>query len=336
MVPVVTASVLDSVRQHLPGSEVILSTWKGSDCTGLAPDVIAENDDPGPIPTPGKTNNVNRQIVSTRRGLALATRRYAMKLRSDTPLVGSQALEWYSRSLVCPRPKEPRVFRERILTCRHFTRNPERSPWLFHPSDIFMLGLHEDLNRLWNVRLVTGDRALHAASGTGSTQLAWKPRTQMVCAAIWGCDESQQAPEQYLWLACLRRFAGLAARKSLIRIPSPSNLWLSERSLLANFYTAETDDLGIRLPPRIAVGEFGFKVSRPSTCYSNEEWERLSALYSENPRPFSRGLPTLLRQVRAMLRDEHIHRVWAHMLFHRDGALRRRVRSLFRQAEQAK
>ncbi|WP_439625421.1 WavE lipopolysaccharide synthesis family protein [Gemmata sp.] len=335
VVPIVTASVLDSVRRHLPGAEVILSTWKGSDLTGLTPDVLVENDDPGPIPTPGKTNNVNRQIVSTRSGLALATRRYAMKLRSDTRLGGAQFLEWYSRSTMCPRPSEPRVFRERILTCRHFTRNPERSPWLFHPSDIFMFGLREDVTRFWCAELVSRSPRGINSSSTGP-RFTCTPRTPMVFAAVWGGQACDQAPEQYLWLACLRQYGGRIARKASIRVPTPTNLWLSERSMLANFFIAEPSDLAIRLPPRIEAGEFGLATCHTSTCYSTQEWEQLSALYSENPRPFSRGLPVLIRQIRATLRDEHIYRIWSHTLFNRYGGLRRRIRSLFSGAGKAK
>src|SRR6266851_7799448 len=80
-----TRRCLASIRSCLPDAQIILSTWRGSDLAGLPFDVLVENDDPGPIyypDLPDKSNNVNRQIITTRNGLIAADRRYALKLRS--------------------------------------------------------------------------------------------------------------------------------------------------------------------------------------------------------------------------------------------------------------
>ena len=78
-----TGRAIESVRRVLPGAEIILSTWHGSDTGALACDALVLSDDPGATnwlrrgdaaALDKKLNNGNRQIVSTRAGLARATR----------------------------------------------------------------------------------------------------------------------------------------------------------------------------------------------------------------------------------------------------------------------
>jgi len=59
-----TRRCLASVRQHLPGAELVLSTWQGSDTGGLEYDLLVPNQDPGAPPyvdLPHLRNNVNRR-----------------------------------------------------------------------------------------------------------------------------------------------------------------------------------------------------------------------------------------------------------------------------------
>jgi hypothetical protein len=74
--PKLTLPCLRSIRAHLPGAEIILSTWEGSKTEGLDCDLLVLNADPG-----GKkhdfvhdgVNNTNRQLVSIQGGLAKAS-----------------------------------------------------------------------------------------------------------------------------------------------------------------------------------------------------------------------------------------------------------------------
>jgi hypothetical protein len=83
-----TQLALASVRAAYPACEIVFSTWKGAQTGGLIYDRLVLNDDPGAVSQNDTTlrdvfNNLNRQIVSTRNGLAATTRRHAIKLRSD-------------------------------------------------------------------------------------------------------------------------------------------------------------------------------------------------------------------------------------------------------------
>ena len=91
---------LERVRKHLTGAEIILSTYHGSDVTGLSFDILVESEDPGATAYydgPSRVNNVNRQIVTTRAGLSRATRPYALKIRSDLLLEGNGFLRQFGK-----------------------------------------------------------------------------------------------------------------------------------------------------------------------------------------------------------------------------------------------
>lgn len=92
----VTLEAVKSIRTYYPDAEIILSTWESET---IEPSLLASCDqvvlskDPGGIPTKQGTLNVNRQIVSTRRGLSVATREFSIKLRSDNIVSSPKLLE---------------------------------------------------------------------------------------------------------------------------------------------------------------------------------------------------------------------------------------------------
>lgn len=76
--------VLASLRSAFPQAEIIISTWIGSDLSGLEADAILLNRDPGALEHPRqRPNNINRMLRSTAKGLALASRPFCIKTRND-------------------------------------------------------------------------------------------------------------------------------------------------------------------------------------------------------------------------------------------------------------
>lgn len=225
-----TKRVLESVRQHLPDAELILSTWKGSDVSGLEYDILIENDDPGAI----NGNNVNRQIVSTRSGLEKAAREYAIKMRTDTLLKGSQFIQAFD--LFPERRKDFKVFERKIVIPTLYARNPRRS-YLFHPSDIFQFGLLSDLLRFWRVDLFRRETDIHSAFVS--------------------------PPEQFIWLSCLRD-SGFSFDYNLKSL-SAKLAFYSEVSIFNNFIIVDIDQIDIRLPEKFKGS------SGPHLCYSESE-----------------------------------------------------------------
>jgi hypothetical protein len=97
-----TRRCLLSVTKYLPKAEVILSTWENSNVEGLSFDKVVFSKDPGGVLLGEYKNkkyydNLNRQIVSTRVGLAQATRQFCIKFRTDMFFTSTGFLRYYNR-----------------------------------------------------------------------------------------------------------------------------------------------------------------------------------------------------------------------------------------------
>lgn len=152
-----TPAVLNSIRQWLPKAEIILSTWQGAEVGGLDFDLLLLNEDPGGCITSdsGTMQNLNRQLLSTKNGIKAASRRFVLKLRSDTSLIGDSFLDYWGSF---PKREKPySLFSERILTCSFYTRPPrwKKQAYLYHPSDWCSFGTKEDMLLLWDLPLVS-------------------------------------------------------------------------------------------------------------------------------------------------------------------------------------
>ena len=185
-----TPQTLASVRRILPESEVILSCWRSDavPAAGALVDVILLNDDPGALDYAhlerdhprfafvAKGANLNRQLVSTRSGLEVASRRFSLKLRSDALLDHTGFAETWEHA---PRVVGSRCTEDLIVTTDHMS--PDRSALLYFVQDFAFFGLTADVRRLFEAPLIDPH-----------------------CARVWTLDEhlAEFAPytEQYLWI----------------------------------------------------------------------------------------------------------------------------------------
>ena len=187
-----TLKCLKSLRKKLPDAEIILSTWIGSDVTifkGLY-DILVFNDDPGSYnmsEVTWKTNNVNRQIVSTINGVKKATRKYVLKLRTDLVINNTDFLKHYNEIMKNPlkREKPYSVFKNRVMIDTYFTRNSEYNSCTqcglcFHPSDLWLFGLKDDIENLFDI-----------------------PLQNEFIVNLNGIKFQYRTPEQYIWTSCL-------------------------------------------------------------------------------------------------------------------------------------
>jgi hypothetical protein len=145
-----TAACIRQTRRLLPRSRYVLSTWADSAVGHLDVDHVVISEDPGGLPGIKRRdgaalpNNVNRQILSTRRGLAEARTRYAIKIRTDCALEKTAFLQTYERFLEASG-------RPRILTSSLFTIDPAMFEQLpYHISDWFQFGDTAALQCYWS------------------------------------------------------------------------------------------------------------------------------------------------------------------------------------------
>jgi hypothetical protein len=258
-----TIEVVSSVRKYLPRAEVIVSTWEGEDVGGLGADVIVASPDPGAVPLNDgnffhRFNNLNRQIVSTNAGLRASSRRFAVKLRTDTsifkPIPFSELLRPVSDS-------RWRIFRCRIGVLNVYTRNPLKRPVLFHLGDIMQFGLTDDIRLLWDVCLVDEPNFTRC----------WEGRELPDVDAYPGdCYLFRCAPEQYLGEQLSLR----CVESLLLAHPADGDLrrlreWL--HILASNFSILAPDVAGVLLPRRMQEHVHHFDLFHSS----DERWLKL-------------------------------------------------------------
>jgi hypothetical protein len=280
-----TRLCLESIRRHLPGAEVILSTWARSDVRGLSYDTLLENEDPGAVcihtPLPeGVTilNNVNRQIVSTRAGLMAASRPYALKIRTDFALTGTGFQDYFG--LYPERADAWRLVQERVLACTVFSRNPRRKfPFLFHPSDFVYFGRREDVLGIWNIPL--------APEPETSRWFETRPRPKQ---EYFPGLITRYVPEQWIWLSFLRKH-GDVPLEHLWEI-SPEMLALSELTIANNLVLLEPWQWQIHTnKPRLQPID-------GATIYSHGDWLRLYKHYCAPRTPLQPDFIRLARTTR--------------------------------------
>lgn len=157
-----TIDCLLSIRKHLPDAEIILSTWEGTDIkvlTGLY-DKLILNKDPKAIifdDKERKYNNLNRILVSSQNGINAATRKYALRLRSDLVLKNNNVLKLTDDFVVRNSEKslfKQRIFAYEIFSIKYDAKQQKQQRMLFHISDWCYFGLKEDLQELFNIPLV--------------------------------------------------------------------------------------------------------------------------------------------------------------------------------------
>jgi hypothetical protein len=239
----VTSEVMASIRQHLPQAQLILSTWRGENVSGLAPDELVFTDDPGAVVAnpdfPTRSNNVNRQLVSTSNGLKRASRKYALKLRSDTPLAHAGFLG-IDRTAARRHPRW-RLLREPILLPKDLSLHPAVVPSLYHAHDCVQFGLTEDLRDLWDSPLAPEPETSHAFAGGARPPLVYN-NVEGPCVRV--------SAEQYYITAFLQR-RGLEARLSYVCDCRAAQARKSLLFMANNFAFAELDAIGVRIPRRI-------------------------------------------------------------------------------------
>jgi len=249
----VIAENIAHVKHILPGCELIVVTWKGSDVKDRlsSVDQFLELDDPGTT-TLGwdSKSNIDRQLTSVLGGLKVASRSHSVRMRLDTSLVNTLFLQAYAAMLADARLRPASLFRERVLSTSIYFRDAAKSNYLFHPSDIFHFGLVSDLLDLWSAPLVQSHQS--AAS-----------RIALV-------------PEQYIWIQYLLS-KGFSEAKLDARRFRYSSILISEWSLATNWWVVDSKANGIVLPERFLT------TNLPEKTHFENEWRSFANRAGSTP-----------------------------------------------------
>ena len=229
-----TKKCLDSIRHYLPGSQIILSTWEGSDVSGLDYDDVLLNEDPGSINMGAgfRPNNINREIVSSRNGIKKANRKYLLKIRTDACLSGTgfANIYEYANNALNSRFPDLIFFKQKVIIDSHFTRDPNAKSikLQFQPSDLWYFGLKEDIEDLFDIPLQYPEDA-----------------TVVIDDKI----HRKYTAEQYIWISFLNK-KGYNISLEVYNEGSKGLTKNTIRTIVNNFFVLDHNKCGIKFPKK--------------------------------------------------------------------------------------
>lgn len=265
-----TAEVLASIRRWYPDAHLVLSTFSSTPSkllTSLDADEVVLSNDPGDMtPEGAKALNINRQIVTTRAGLARASTLYAVKTRTDLAVSGRHLLNAYA----------PHAGRGPVLVTNITTRDPDfaiRIPYWI--CDFLYLGRTEDLRFVFDAPLY------------GKLDFAYT-RAPADCSRYCPDVVSIFPPEVYLGLRLLQRFRP--------EVRQPADLRAAERMSHEDFWTFLCDHLVVVDPTSAALRSIKYPLpfSNHAAMVSPGKWRAMRAIRNSS---IERPAITLLRWV---------------------------------------
>ena len=254
----ITSVCLASIRKHLPMAEIILSTWKGSDVSGLDYDKLVLNEDPGAVFEKefASFHNLNRQIVSTLNGIKKSKRKYILKFRSDILMTSNNFLKYYNK--YTSRIKKCRIFKERVLVCDKYTR--KENCLCFHISDWVMFGLKKDLIKIWNIDLAPEPETT-----------TWFHNHELVpehSFHIFKGFRRKYCAEQWIWMSVLKKYQYVEFKHMFDS--TARNIELTNLLIANNIVVLSEMQFGIHF--------IKYKTNR-DYCYSYIDWCKLYEKY---------------------------------------------------------
>ena len=258
-----TRKACESIRRYFPHAEIILSTWEGQDIQDIPHDLACFS---SPIEThsiirpDGKSyfHTVNHEIITSRKGLALCKRKYAVKLRSDMVFYGEDILK-YLHLYENHATENYCFFQERVLVLPCYNYRRTKLAYPYNICDWIYAGLQTDLLDLFSIPLEDYS-SLRIRDGEKI------PRV-----------EDNMGAEQYIWVAYLRKKGHL--QHFYNRESFSSEEWLDfEKTIAENFVFLSADTMQVN----ILKSPFASYASRPilsQGLYTNMEWKRLYNSY---------------------------------------------------------
>jgi len=200
-----TKRSLASVRKYLPGAQIILSSWEGSDVSGLDYDdlVLTKPLDGLYTMSPNgkpKLMAVNNQITTSQNGLKKVRGEYTLNMRSDMILAGAGFIDYFIKY---NEGGDGELFKKKVVVLP--TYNPRRpTKYLFNICDWFFFGLTEDIKNLFDIPLMNED-AMRGEKING----------------YYPWDKNFES-EQYIWTTFLKKYKD---------INFPYNYYFTEEAL---------------------------------------------------------------------------------------------------------
>ena len=276
-----TFACLASVRQRLPRAEIVLSTWKGSDISNLDFDVLVESEDPGALLFVGNTglrNNVNRQIISSKSGLGVATRPYALKLRSDMIVRSTGFLDFFDRFRIRSHWS---VLKSKVIASTIYSRIPGLvGQWPYHPGDWYFFGLKDDVRDIWEIPSAPEPETTLWFVNRPRPPNDFDPKFM-----------NRYTPEQYVWLTFLRKH--MTVRCDYQWDLDDETVVGTEKSLASNLVLVSPRQAGLSFEKYPTYTGLSTWLYGPGNCYDHRYWLHLYEKHCTQTRSWIGWRPAL-------------------------------------------
>lgn len=256
-----TKRLCKSIRKYFPNAEIIFSTWEDQNVREIDADKVVFNKmiDVHYIVRPdGKkyAHTLNQQIITSREGIACATRKYVVKVRSDLIFRSDSLLKFLDRYTKYAENKY-RVVRQRLLVLP--TYNYRRGMiWPYNICDWIYAGLKEDLEDLFNIPLQDYKALIVREDG-----LPW--------------IEDNVGAEQYIWIEYLES-KGIQVKIKNAIDSNQHEMNKFEKSIAQNLVLLPATKMGIDSQKGPKCGY----VAKPwlsQGLYTFSDWKRLYCRY---------------------------------------------------------
>ncbi len=282
-----TLANLMSIESLLPDAEIIVSTWSNENTDGIKNHQIIRSEKPHVIcDLNGNKNNINLQIHLTKAGILASSRPYILKIRSDFFLNTDSFfnIDSYENS----SELSDRLFSSPVNITNIFTRDPTKTPMLFHLSDTVHFGRREDIMDLWSHPLFEEAELLQPGGPIKNP-----------IGNFAGFTSMRMVPEQALTLAWLRRH-NFDVELAHICDVSFQKFKLWEKLLFTNFRIFPWQQSGITYPDRFIRSNY-----TENLIYNVTTIDQIKASLP-NPPHRIRYLKVLLNKYLFFL----FHRIW--------------------------
>lgn len=237
---------IESAKKYLPGAEIIISTYKGTNVSLSGYDTVLFNEDPGcsyDDPNFNRAFNINRWIVSSVNGVKIATRKYVLKCRSDSEIVNVGFLDFWNSYSVREDffiQAEHKIIIPSLYTLRYLgsRKNDSIIETPFHVSDWYCFGLKSDILDFVSCPLIKNLKRF-ARYYANKTHLI--PYTKMYWCKDW---LRKMAPEQYIGLCFAKRKFPEIDIKNVFTFKN-FDIEFAEKFLINNFIILDPKQYGV-------------------------------------------------------------------------------------------
>ncbi len=262
-----TKEIINSYRAILPKSEIIISTWP--DFKKLIPknEIMVISNDPGPIDLSevgGRVNNnFNRQLVSSKYGIAKSSRTFSFKARSDLAALNNNIFKIFNEIIISSEKINKPYFQNKplLLISNESSKKPSLSKSFLHFCDWFILSETKEVRKIFDMNIVNKANLLF-------DKLEEIPKIYEIC----NIPKEKWSAETFMWVNYLKHYYDF----QMLHEYDVSNeiVKIHDKFVSNNLIILDSKKAGLKILKNVYSDRLFFKYNYE---YSYDDWMLLSS-----------------------------------------------------------